>query len=34
MFNERFVFHMLTIAAVAVVILYMAWKGGKNKFKT
>lgn len=27
MFDERFVFHMLTIAAVAVVILYMAWKG-------
>lgn len=29
MFDERFVFHMLTIAAVAVVILYMAWRGGR-----
>lgn len=29
MFDERFVFHMLTIAAVAAVILYMAWKGGR-----
>lgn len=29
MFDEHFVCHMLTIAAVAVVILYMAWKGGR-----
>jgi hypothetical protein len=29
MTDERFICHILTIAAVAAVIGYMAWKGGR-----
>ncbi len=29
MADERFICHILTIAAVAILLGYMAWKGGE-----
>lgn len=33
MTDERFFFHLLTIAAVGLLIAYMAWKGGKEPLR-